>query len=202
MTANNLGPQFEGLFHGTAADLHPGDQVLPAAVHGQGSHWAAWGYRTRGGLGVKRFAFATTDEQQAWNFAEYAQQENNGRSSVLRVGHHPEEQQGLYHEARAGKKRTVIPGETIAPSFPVEERIDIMPGMQGTFPEINWQRHSKHPDVASLGDAYNHPTDGQITEGHGGGEFHKGNLKRIFGDWEAPPEPTHEEKHRGQGRLW
>lgn len=50
--------------------------------------------------------------------------------------------------------------------FPVRKRIDIMPGSQGTFPTINWNRFR---DPASSyrfsGYELNHPTDRQISDG-------------------------------------
>lgn len=49
--------------------------------------------------------------------------------------------------------------------FPVKKRIDIMPGRQGTFPEVNWNRF-KGPDThPAYGPDVNHPSDDQIKYG-------------------------------------
>lgn len=47
--------------------------------------------------------------------------------------------------------------------FPVRKRIDIMPGRQGTFPDVNWNRVKK--EGPSYGADANHPSDEQIQYG-------------------------------------
>ena len=54
--------------------------------------------------------------------------------------------------------------------FKVKSRIDIMPGRQGTFPEVNWNRFKDPEQVRpSWGPDANHPNDEQVRygiEGH------------------------------------
>jgi hypothetical protein len=54
-------------------------------------------------------------------------------------------------------------GEHTADSATVKERLDIMPGRQGTFPSLNWNQFGK-------GGEYNHPSDADIVGGHDGFE--------------------------------
>lgn len=47
--------------------------------------------------------------------------------------------------------------------FKVKNRIDTMPGRQGTFPGISWGRFSQRPYDQEM----NHPLDAQVQYGHG-----------------------------------
>jgi hypothetical protein len=74
--------------------------------------------------------------------------------------------------------------------FKVKQRIDIQPGYQGTFPEVNWNRFKAgHP---AYGPEMNHPTDHEIQYGHRGlTEAHSAALnEHQFGhDWHKDPAP-------------
>lgn len=84
--------------------------------------------------------------------------------------------------------------------FKVKQRIDIAPGHQGTFPEVNWNRFKDletygHPRV---GPDMNHPSDEHVQYGVRGheatqakAEAMNGNISRTqFGhDWRADPAP-------------
>lgn len=162
--SDHLSPQ---LFHGTAADLGPGDQVNSARDAKASSNWP--GYRTSGGRSIRSVAFATTSEDRAWTFASYAQQKNGGRARVLQVDPHPDQEPGLHNPAHPRyrpEQRDAIPGETIAPHFKVAESVDIRPGHQGTFSNINWNQFSMFGPRGTYGDEINHPPDDRITEGH------------------------------------
>jgi hypothetical protein len=161
----------------------------------------------KGGRNVKRAAFATTDEGQAWTFAENAQWEEGGRSSVLKVGHHPEEEEGKYHEnsksVRAGRD-VAVPGETTAPSFPVQERIDIKPGHQGTFPQLNWQQFSRQRGEHILGDEMNHPSPHDVEHGHESSRRSEemANTQRQQEEQTRADEESRETEKRTQRRLF
>jgi hypothetical protein len=47
--------------------------------------------------------------------------------------------------------------------FPVKRRIDIMPGHQGTFPSVNWNRYKD--GAPAWGPDANHPSDAHIEHG-------------------------------------
>lgn len=91
------------------------------------------------------------------------------RARVHTVSPNPQMQPGVYHHASPsfGTKGTDSAQdlkEWRAPAFRVTGRIDIKPGHQGTFPELNWnQFRGGH---ASVGMEANHPTDDAISEGH------------------------------------
>lgn len=148
------------LFHGTATDV-PGDKILPAKVHGGTSHWGDIG-STRGEP-ANAHAWAHPDEKQTWDFAmdrvihTSNETEWNPRARVYAV--HPNAQQS------PGKDPS-IPGEVKAPHFDIAQRIDIMPGRQGTFPEINWNDHILHTGGLSDKEDANHPKDTSVQFGH------------------------------------
>ena len=66
--------------------------------------------------------------------------------------------------------------------FKVKQRLDIMPGHQGTFPEVNWNRFKK--DGPYHGGEANHPTDEQVRYGM------KGHPQERLGDVRAE-RPAH-----------
>jgi hypothetical protein len=90
--------------------------------------------------------------------------------------------------------------------FPVRKRIDIMPGRQGTFPDINWNRFKANglyvgPDV-------NHPTDAVIEHGHASGgqppkpEPGPKRVAQNLREYMAAPKDSLEPPVRGQGKLF
>lgn len=189
----DLGPQF----HGTTADLHPGDRVLPRAeLKGVQSNYP--GLTTVDGKSTDEVAFSTTSEGHAWNFAERSVNLDK-RASVLRVHPHEEQREGIFHENHIGPG-AAIPGETVAPHFDVAERHDIKFGHQGTFPSLNWNQFGK-PGKRHIGDALNHPTDEHIEKGHPGGALNRSHL--LSGLEDLMDEPDEElASDKKQGRLW
>lgn len=158
-----LGPQF--LYHGTAMDVE-GGKVLPAKVHGKGSYWGDTG--SSRGEPANQHAWAHPSEEKAWDFAHdrviHTSNENdwNPRARVYAV--HPNEQQSPGHDSS-------IPGEVKAPHFDVAERIDTMPGRQGTFPDINWNNHVLHTGLFTDTEDANHPTNLSVQFGHRHGRW-------------------------------
>ncbi len=184
----DLSPQF----HGTSADLHPGDRVLPRnRLQGVDTNWG--GMRTVEGKSVDSMAFSTTDESTAWKFANHAADVNpGGRTSVARVNPHPEQRKGIFHEDHIGPGG--IPGETVAPHFDVADRIDVRPGQQGTFP-LNWNQFAKKGKT-TIEDGFNHPTDENIESGHPGGKMYKAALAKNWGLEDLMDEPDDEPTHK------
>jgi hypothetical protein len=79
------------------------------------------------------------------------------RTRVYTVAPHPEMKRGVYH----GMYK-----EHVAPSFNVEDRIDTMPGHQGTFPSINWKQFEQFvPNPEGIPRDVNHPTPHQVEHG-------------------------------------
>jgi hypothetical protein len=102
------GPQFDALFHGTSQVIK--DAVVPAAVHGGLSHWEDAGASQ--GQPSRDHAFATTNEDTAWHFAQHAAVNEHStthrvRARVYEVAPHPKMQPGVHTELN----------EYIAPSF-------------------------------------------------------------------------------------
>ena len=148
------------LFHGTATEI-PGNKVLPAKVHGGTSHWGDTGATRR--EPANKYAWAVPDEERAWKFAHDRvihtsnEEDWNPRARVYAVK--PNSRMSPGHDRS-------IPGEIKAPSFTIAERRDIMPGRQGTFPEINWNNHVLHTGAFSDDEDANHPKDNSVTYGH------------------------------------
>lgn len=155
---SNLNPQ-QFLYHGTAMDVE-GDKLLPASVHGKGSYWGDTGH-TRNEP-AQDYAWAHPNEATAWSFADdrlkahlmgvpgVPEETEMRRSRVYAV--HPNPEQSPGHDLS-------IPGEVKAPHFDVAERIDIQPGAQGTFPDINWNKYARGGGTQLPGDEdANHPT--------------------------------------------
>lgn len=147
------------LYHGTAKDI-VGDKILPAVEHGQGSYWEDTG--SGRGEPAEEYAWAHPSEDSVWEFA--ADRASNGvypafsgaRASVYAV--RPNEHQSPGRDPS-------IPGEVKAPYFDIEERIDIMPGRQGTFPEVNWNKYVDEYKRPYREDA-NHPSNLSVQFGH------------------------------------
>lgn len=142
------GPQFQGpLFHGTASSIPVGDRIVSAKRGGQVSHWDDAGDHL--GQPSRDHAFATSSEQTAWHFARHASSQlpstwGSARARVYEVAPNPRMKPGVHTELK----------EYIAPSFKTTGVHDIMPGQQGTFPQINWKRHLPKD---SYGQEPNHP---------------------------------------------
>lgn len=145
-------------FHGTPVDIK-GDRVLPAVVHGGKSHWYDTGISN--GQESQRNTFSIPNESEAWEW---------GSKAVAGV---PESRDPGYRNrvyevtpgtsARHGKE---VAGEVVADYHTITGRHDIMPGRQGTFPDLNWNQF-KDPDrdIYDEIDA-NHPSDGAAKYGH------------------------------------
>lgn len=137
MSQRALSPQ---LFHGTAALIQPGQRVLPAAKRNGHSNWGDTG--SGKGQRSRDHAFATTTEDTAWYFANTAAHNGDGnygeRPRVYTVAPNPRMKPGVHGDL----------DEFIAPSFKVQDRIDVMPGHQGT---INTAYATHSPDVEQAG---------------------------------------------------
>lgn len=100
--------------------------------------------------------------------------------------------------------------------FPIKRRIDIMPGRQGTIPQVNWGVYGERQYDQSA----NHPTDEQVRYGtRGRDEVHARAIKenQAVTEFREPPrkrtgaalrafmrgepEPPHD-PHAGQGKLF
>lgn len=188
----NLGPQF--LFHGTAQPIK-GDKILPAVVHGGHSYWDDYG--TERGEASREHAWAHPDENVAWTAA--SDRVNNHFSATQESGPHlprgrvyalhPNAQQSPGHDKS-------MAGEIKAPEFDIAHPVDIKPGHQGTFPEINWNEHV-HDHTSRVGnyevlpgeEDANHPTHLSVQFGHRAG---------MHGN---PMEGDPGEPHRAVGHL-
>lgn len=177
------GPQFnKQLYHGSGQDI---TKVLPNKEHGVVSFVGA-------GKGTEQdaseHAFATSNEHDAWYFAQrahssFTQRDETGapvRPRVYTVEKHPDTELGIRNAehpqgpppSRFGLNN-VDKEEYRAPHFNVTGRIDIMPGRQGTFP-INWNQFGKsnfngpyaHGDL-------NHPDSLEEELGHHAGSLRK-----------------------------
>lgn len=58
----------EQFFHGTTAELYPGDRIEPTSVTGE--------YPTFPNMSDSRYAYATRSESDAWHYAELAWHES------------------------------------------------------------------------------------------------------------------------------
>lgn len=147
-------------FHGTSYDI-PGGRVLPGSITGN----SVWGDTGRDrGQPARDHAFATSDEQTAWTFADNARTADDlhGRTRTLRAGRARVYRVKPNKEMTAGVHTNFH--EWIAPHFDIEDTIDIKPGQQGTFSQLNWNQFG-HRDMSPWDDA-NHPTDKDIEQGH------------------------------------
>ena len=129
------------LFHGTSADLKPGDTVRP-------------GRELDGRMTVEKgdnaVVYAGTHQDIAQSFASMAADVHGGRARILEL--HPHAAMG--HTSFWGKGMGVYAGQ----SFKVKGVEDILPPegkggwRQGTLP-INWRQYAP----AGTGDEINHP---------------------------------------------
>lgn len=151
------GQQFPTLYHGTTAELKPGNKIQPSSQTGVSIHGDTNAER---GQPASQFAHATSDEETAWAFAGKANSspyreggEDIGRTRVYEVKPHTETRKGYetWHD------------EYIAPSFEVVGEIPTRPGpkgdprgQQGTLP-ANWRKFTS---------SYSSPPDDQINHPH------------------------------------
>ncbi len=112
----------ESYFHGTVAQLKVGDEIYPGD----------YGIIDNKG---KNHASATTVEDVAWRYAESKERIGGPRPRVYQVV--PADGESV---KRLGPQR----GEVNSPAFKIVDVVDIQPGMQGTFPEINWSKYSPY----------------------------------------------------------
>jgi len=145
-------PQFAHLFHGSSHEL-VGDTLEPDKRSGAS---AGSDYHKHRGQSIKDVVSASSDESKAW---EMAGKSGGGRTRVWEVEPHSETRMGVEHvdhpqfAARSQQFNGVIDNkEFVAPSYRVKQQLDIKPGQQGTFPQVDWNKHG----AVFLGDA-NHP---------------------------------------------
>lgn len=176
MNQNLSGDQF---FHGTTANIK--DAVRPAwdvgkepSDHSLGDH---------GDMSEGDHAFAVrNDENHAW-MAAHQFHRNGRRPRVYEVEpakdmtpgpwhmDHPEHADALGYERddpevlKEIRETDHIDEYGSKTGWPVKRRIDIMPGQQGTFPQVNWNRF-KNTGHAAFGPDVNHPNDNEIAIGH------------------------------------
>jgi hypothetical protein len=158
----NLQPK--QFFHGSDREIK-GTHILPAEKIKEEGNYP--GMHTAGGRPVGAQAFATTNENVAWNFAGHGR----GRQRVYQVSDDTGTRDlGLYnveHPDHYGSGRSDL-AEHIANQWKIEKRLDIMPGHQGTFP-INWAQFK--PGM-HWGDV-NHPKPQDVEQGHEGSRMRR-----------------------------
>lgn len=203
----NLGPQFEpsfgdGLYHGTFRDIQ-GGRIVPAhkTTH-QSINFA--------GLSSPDHAYATENEDTAWEMAQMAQRNHNNKAHTVpprtRVyGLHPNEemQTGAYHPDNEDfDSFTENLSEWKAPHFDIERRIDIKPGHQGTF-NLNWnQFKGKNRTEVTFSDALNHPSDEDIEQGHSGSQMRNDYAKNFYDPEEAIKKRAEQRSLEGHPELF
>jgi hypothetical protein len=204
MGTDNLGPQF--LYHGTVHDIE--GQILPAKVHGGRSYWGDVG--SERGEPAKEHAWTHPDESVAWDAA------------MDRVNNHYREGEefaprGRVYAAHPNAEQTPgsdksMSGEVKSTHFDIAHQIDIMPGHQGTFPEINWNQHVKtsRPGGYLPGEEdANHPSNLSAQFGHQTGymDYIHGDEKTAIGRLHETAEKEGIDRYidrldsRGQGEV-
>lgn len=185
------------LYHGTTHVIRDG-VVRPAdAVDKNVSEYSMG---DPGDMSEGDHAFATKDENYAWNAAGTFHK-NGRRPRVYETEpahdmvpgpwnkehpdflmHHGLDDPNDYHVApgsedeethayakeAAENARTELhqPEYASKTGFPVRSRLDIMPGHQGTFPTVNWNRFKPADTSPAYGPDANHPSDEAIEYGH------------------------------------
>lgn len=150
-------PPYSGpLFHGTTnPKVAEQGRVAPARSFGGKSYnQAPDGAKQQPG----DYAFATEREGTAWSYAVGTGQQTGGRAYVVPVKPNLQMEKGDHydrnHEWRSGQ-------------FETGERIDTMPGRQGTIPTENWNKY--RGKSASTWDDANHPSDRDVERSTRGG---------------------------------
>lgn len=169
----DLGPQF--LYHGTHREIE-GEHILPAA---QTNH----GTINFQGLSESDKAYATDQEDVAWQLADTANSLTNrheARTRVHSVEPNKDMTLGVNHPNNPGFSGENL-GEWTAPKFKVKDRIDIMPGRQGTLP-VNWnQFRNRALRPRPWGGELNHPDDEDIEYGHYGTKMREESKRNYWG---------------------
>lgn len=171
-------------FHGTTHNIKDG-VVRPADAADK--HVSEYSMGDPGDMSEGDHAFATNDESYAWHAANTFHQ-NGRRPRVYEVApaadmkpgpwnkEHPDFLHHTGHADAYDDPTTMHPAdladahESHQPEygsktgFPVKKRIDIMPGRQGTFPEVNWDRFKGGSAPHWAGSA-SHPDDEQVQYG-------------------------------------
>lgn len=119
----------EAYFHGTDYPFRVGDRVVPGS----------FAVRDKDGA---LHASATTDERTAWLYAG-DKESYGGRGRVFKV---------VPTDGQPAQRLGPQLGEVNSPTFTVVDEINIKPGHQGTFPEVNWSKHTSYEGT-------NHPED-------------------------------------------
>lgn len=175
-------PRDGQFFHGTVRNIR--DKVLPADTANVPVSDSSMG--DPGDLSEGDHAFAIrNDENYAWHAANTFH--HGGRSRVYEVDPAPDMKPGPWnkdhpdflkhheldmpegveydhdiHAKEVAKAVAKHQDEWASPTgFPVRKRIDIMPGRQGTFPNVNWSKYQ----TSGFGQEANHPTDMQAQYG-------------------------------------
>lgn len=180
MSDKTLGPQF--LYHGTTREIE--GQILPAKVHGGQSYWGATGGDVRGEAS-EDYAWAHPHETKTWDAAmdrtnfHYQQWDESNphpiapRARVYAV--HPNENQSPGNDVS-------MAGEIKSTHFKIAHPIDIMPGHQGTFPEVNWNEHVKADTYLPGDEDANHPSHLSVQFGHHAGVWGQAGVERLHED--------------------
>lgn len=226
--------QFPQWFHGTRHDIE-GGWVEPADKVGKQVSEASLG--DPGGLSGGNHAFAVRgDEGYAWHAAQEFHNQQIGRARVYEVHPTRDRYPGPWNpEHRDFRENVRARGydpdeagqdEWASPTgWKVKSRIDIKPGHQGTFPQVDWEKHAVRLWTLPRRTDFNHPTDETIAMGGEGalarkyldreterdlhGRLHRAReldeyaaekgkpFRRVLGISEIPHDP-----HKGQGRLF
>jgi len=180
---SNLSPHQFPLYHGTSHPIE-GNHIIPGADIGH----SGWG-DTGGDLhdeASEDHAWATPSEKVAWGYALFSSTQHDdwrsaGKDPAMRPRVHEVAPNAHMSE---GKTWTIADHghqEFKAPSFEKTGTVhDIMPGRQGTFPNINWAQFHRDPGSATrvfgmdeehLMEDPNHPAHPPMAEETGGREI-------------------------------
>lgn len=191
-------------FHGSSRDFK---SVRPATEHRKGSIWGDTGevYGQR----AEQHAYATTDEHVAWRFAGNAAG-HGGRARVYTVTADADKvSPGRFNDEHPANKDLDPDGwgrpehlaEYLAPRWKVTGRIDIMPGHQGTFPEIDWNQYGKqrpfwadanHPNPEDDEEIQHNATARKIADAHGytaSAQYERDEWEKKQGLYKEPQRP-------------
>ena len=154
MTSSLSPSQFpETLFHGTSHAIQ-GDRILPGREIGH-SHWGDAGEH----LGERSDHSAwAADEHLAWGHAIYSGMQTDPSRADQRARVHELHPNDSMQEGQTHSLEDTGHVEYRAPHFEKTGVVhDIMPGRQGTFPNINWRQFTGDNYRASMGP--DHPHD-------------------------------------------
>ena len=140
---SNPNLQSQQFFHGTTADIPIGGKILPGSQSGSRPHTGMEFSRP----GEEHHAYATTNEDMAWNYAHSPGQTPGGRARVYSVTPDSETHSVPRDAANPNDE------ERRAVSWTVTGRRDTMPGHQGTLP-LNWNQFSTGETIGDV----NHPS--------------------------------------------